>query len=178
MQIKKLAILLKILKYNIIKTCRINGSSLIKKIIDKTVYVFITNMFNRNLDDVVDLYYKRWSVEECFKTLKVYMNLEKWNSKCPFKIEQEIECKCLAITFFSIIQNIINLDLKSGQTCLLNKCIEFITEYLIGNKSINNVIQIIFKKWYKPIFRKRTGRTKKKKSSLLYKQLIFDLKRY
>ncbi len=60
---------------------------------DGTVSVLITNLLNRSLyprQDVIDLYFRRWKVEDYYRDEKVTLQIEKFHSRTPNGIRQEL----------------------------------------------------------------------------------------
>jgi hypothetical protein len=60
---------------------------------DGTVSVLITNLLNRHLSpcqDIIDLYFRRWAVEDYYKDEKVTLQIETFHSYPPNGIRQEL----------------------------------------------------------------------------------------
>jgi len=60
---------------------------------DGTVSVLLTNLLNRTLysrQDIVDLYFRRWAVENYYKDEKVTLQIETFHSQTPNGIRQEL----------------------------------------------------------------------------------------
>jgi hypothetical protein len=60
---------------------------------DGTVSVLITNLLNRarySRQDIVDLYFRRWAVENYYKDEKVTLQIETFHSQTPNGIRQEL----------------------------------------------------------------------------------------
>lgn len=88
---------------------------------DGTVSVLLTNLFNRRRyprQDLIDLYFRRWAVEEYYKDEKVTLQIETFHSQKPNGIRQELFAAMLmtviARTLMSIAQQ---AYLKEHQRC-------------------------------------------------------------
>ncbi len=60
---------------------------------DGAVSVLITNLFNRRLDprqDIIDLYFRRWAVEEYYNDENVTLHIETFHRQTPNGIRQEL----------------------------------------------------------------------------------------
>ena len=71
----------------------INGqylSRMIKYTINNEKYYLCTNIFNMHIDSFPKLYYKRWTIEEYYKTLKCLMKFENINCTNFNLLKQEL----------------------------------------------------------------------------------------
>jgi hypothetical protein len=82
---------------------------------DGTVSVLLTNLFNRRQYPraaIMDVYFRRWAVEEYYKDEKVTLQLETFHSQRPNGIRQEF----FAATIMTVIAR--TLMMLAHQTCL------------------------------------------------------------
>ncbi len=73
---------------------------------DGVVSVLLTNLFDMNkygCDELISLYFRRWEVENYYRDEKVYLEIEKFHSKRPDGIRQEL----FAILVMSVIARIL-----------------------------------------------------------------------
>lgn len=73
---------------------------------DGTVSVLLTNLFDINefpRSEITSLYFKRWEVENYYRDEKVFLEIEKFHSKTPEGIRQEL----FAILVMSVITRIL-----------------------------------------------------------------------
>ncbi len=60
---------------------------------DGTVSVLLTNLFGKNefsQKEIIDLYFKRWEIENHYRDEKIYLEIEKFHSKTCNGIQQEL----------------------------------------------------------------------------------------
>lgn len=60
---------------------------------DGTVSVLLTNLLNKNIfpkEDIVDLYFRRWTIEDHYRTEKVSLEIEKFHGRTSNSIRQEL----------------------------------------------------------------------------------------
>ncbi len=60
---------------------------------DGTVSVLLTNLYNKAefpKEEIVDLYFRRWAVEEHYRSEKVVLEIERFHGKTPNSIRQEL----------------------------------------------------------------------------------------
>ena len=66
------------------------------------VSVLLTNMLNQNRfqrEEIIELYFRRWAVEDYYRTEKVALEIEKFHGKTPNSIRQEL----FAVVIMSVI---------------------------------------------------------------------------
>ena len=69
---------------------------------DGTVSVLLTNLLNQTRfphQDVIELYFRRWSLEDHYRTEKVVLDIEKFHGKTANSIRQEL----FAVVIMSVI---------------------------------------------------------------------------
>jgi hypothetical protein len=69
---------------------------------DGTVSVLLTNMLNQKkfpMAEIVKLYFRRWAIEDHYRTEKNTLEVEKFHGKTPNSIRQE----CFAVIIMSVI---------------------------------------------------------------------------
>ncbi len=69
---------------------------------DGTVSVLLTNLLNKNnfpKEDIVDLYFRRWTIEDHYRTEKVTLEIEKFHGRTSNSIRQEL----FAVVIMSVI---------------------------------------------------------------------------
>lgn len=60
---------------------------------DGTVSVLLTNLFNKNnfpKEEIIDLYFRRWAIEDHYRTEKVTLEIEKFHGRTGNSIRQEL----------------------------------------------------------------------------------------
>ena len=62
----------------------------VKCFVGKRPYYFATNMFNSTIDKLKSLYWKRWRIEEFYKSFKCVVNGKQWKTNRCELLEQEI----------------------------------------------------------------------------------------
>ncbi len=73
---------------------------------DGIVSVLLTNLYDMKeyrCDEIISLYFRRWEVENYYRDEKVYLEIEKFHSKTPDGIRQEL----FAILVMSVITRIL-----------------------------------------------------------------------
>jgi Transposase DDE domain len=73
---------------------------------DGVVSVLLTNLFDQDefkSDEIISLYFKRWEVENYYRDEKVFLEIEKFHSKTPNGIRQEL----FAIIAMTVITRIL-----------------------------------------------------------------------
>jgi hypothetical protein len=69
---------------------------------DGKISVLLTNLLNKSSfprEDIIDLYFRRWRIEEHYRDEKVVLEIEKFHGKTPNSIRQEI----FAVAIMSVI---------------------------------------------------------------------------
>jgi hypothetical protein len=69
---------------------------------DRTVSVLLTNLLNQatfRKEDILDLYFKRWAIEDHYRNEKVGLEIEKFHGKSSNSIRQEL----FAVVIMSVI---------------------------------------------------------------------------
>jgi hypothetical protein len=69
---------------------------------DGTVSVLLTNLLNQNRfsqEEIIDLYFRRWAVEDHYRTEKVALEIEKFHGRTSNSIRQEL----FAVLIMSVI---------------------------------------------------------------------------
>ena len=69
---------------------------------DGTVSVLLTNLLNQSAfsrQEIIDLYFRRWAIEDHYRTEKVVLEIEQFHGKTPNSIRQEL----FAIVIMSVI---------------------------------------------------------------------------
>jgi hypothetical protein len=73
---------------------------------DGTVSVLLTNLFDKtqfSTESIIELYFRRWTVEEYYRDEKIYLEVEKFHSKNCNGIRQEL----FAVLIMSVIARIL-----------------------------------------------------------------------
>ena len=69
---------------------------------DGTVSVLLTNLLNKaefSKQEIIDLYFRRWAIEDHYRNEKVVLEIEKFHGKTPNSIRQEL----FAVVIMSVI---------------------------------------------------------------------------
>lgn len=69
---------------------------------DGTVSVILTNLLNKasfRTEEIIELYFRRWAIEDHYRTEKVVLQIEKFHGKTPNSIRQEL----FAVVIMSVI---------------------------------------------------------------------------
>jgi len=88
---------------------------------DGTVSVLITNLLNRRLyprEDIIDLYFRRWAVENYYKDEKGTLPIETFHSQKPNGIRQELFAAMIMTVIARTLMFVAtNKYLKEHQSC-------------------------------------------------------------
>lgn len=90
---------------------------------DGTISVLLTNLYKTNLfprKEIIDLYFKRWSIETHYRDEKVVLEIEKFHTKKINGILQEL----YAVMIMSVISRIL-MTMASEQFCSDNQELQF-----------------------------------------------------
>jgi hypothetical protein len=83
---------------------------------DGVISVLLTNLFDMTefiCDELIDLYFRRWEVENYYRDEKTYLEIEKFHSKSPNGIRQEL----FSILAMSVIARILMvISMVSNET--------------------------------------------------------------
>lgn len=80
---------------------------------DGVVSVLLTNLFDLNefrSDEIISLYFRRWEVENYYRDEKVFLEIEKFHSKTPNGIRQEL----FAIIAMTVITRILMVTVEDS----------------------------------------------------------------
>lgn len=69
---------------------------------DGTISVLLTNLLNQitfPMEEIINLYFRRWAIEDYYRSEKVVLDIEKFHGKTPNSIRQEL----FAIVVMSVI---------------------------------------------------------------------------
>jgi hypothetical protein len=69
---------------------------------DGTVSVLLTNLLNKNYfpkEDIIEIYFRRWAIEDHYRTEKVVLEIEKFHGRTSNSIRQEL----FAVVIMSVI---------------------------------------------------------------------------
>lgn len=81
---------------------------------DGTVSVLLTNLLNQSTfskEEIIDLYFRRWAIEDHYRTEKVVLGIEQFHGKTPNSIRQEL--------FGIVIMNVITRTLMAVASKIL-----------------------------------------------------------
>ena len=81
---------------------------------DGTVSVLLTNLFDKNefsQKEIIDLYFKRWEIENHYRDEKIYLEIEKFHSKTCNGIQQEL----FAVLIMTVISKTLMVLSSSGE---------------------------------------------------------------
>lgn len=129
---------------------------IVKYTINNIDYYIGTNLFHESIDYIKDLYWKRWSVEEFYKTLKCNLGANCIKYKNINKIQQYIHSSFIIDTISRYMEFLITkyINKKSNSNSAINHKISVkLTSYKIlknllikkSNKKIYNVLIVIGK---------------------------------
>ena len=106
---------------------------------DGAISVLLTNLTDRSnfpVQDIIDLYFERYRIEEHYRNDKITLEIEKFHSKCPNGIRQELFAAAIMSTIARLLINLSNqssgngrieLQFKNAVLALSVRCIRFDT---------------------------------------------------
>ena len=125
---------------------------LVKYIINKSVFVIATTLYNANKDTLSGLYKSRWDIEECNKMLKYNLSFDKFHSKNIKSIRKEIYTHIFIHSLTRLLENSYihynKIDIDNKKTNLkinLKMTTEKILTLLLYDKNGTNKITKIMK---------------------------------
>ena len=135
-------------KPKVSKVVIVNGIKIriVKHTITGKSYYYATNLWKASINSIETLYWKRWRVEEFYKTLKSYTNAKKWHTNRGQLIKQEIYVRSIVCVLAS---HIMKKTSRKGMQSLLVKCIGSIIKLLKMEKS-EKVLKFIHLFVHKP----------------------------
>ncbi|WP_141730814.1 IS4 family transposase [Oligoflexus tunisiensis] len=97
---------------------------LVKYRIKGNLYYLVTTLLDKDAyspDRLMDLYAKRWDIEDLFKTLKRVTEIETFHGRCESSVKQEIFAQMLLITLGRIFSNEIESNLPLAEKSFRKK---------------------------------------------------------
>lgn len=85
---------------------------------DGTVSVFMTNLLNRSIyprEQIIDLYFRRWRVEEYYKDEKVTLEIEHFHAKSANGIRQEFFAAMIMTVISRTMMNLVRDEFLTGE---------------------------------------------------------------
>ncbi len=84
---------------------------------DGTTSVLLTNLTDKNnfpFQDIINLYFERYRIEEHYRNDKIILEIERFHSKCPNGVRQEIYATAIMTTIARLLINLTNQSSKNG----------------------------------------------------------------
>lgn len=132
------------LKYNIYDYLKLTESTHLLRIvrykIDNTDYFLITNIMDKSINYFIEIYHKRWFIEEFFKVIKQSLNGNNFNSTDINKIKQELYVHLILTNITRYMENISALYTERKNT---NKNYTFNHKISLGITG-NNICYSLF----------------------------------
>jgi IS4 transposase len=93
----------------------------LRKIIGKTTYIFATDIMDPEISvhEFSELYRSRWEIEEFFKVVKYFLEVENFHSKSERGVKQELYAGFLLITITRFL--VAKAKIVSAETRLLEQ---------------------------------------------------------
>jgi hypothetical protein len=85
---------------------------------DGTTSVLLTNLTDKStipVQDIIDLYFERYRIEEHYRNEKIILEIEKFHSKCPNGIRQEIYAAAILSTIARLLINLTDQSSENGR---------------------------------------------------------------
>lgn len=89
---------------------------IVKREGQKEALVLVTNDFNRDAEEIADLYRKRWQIELFFKWIKQNLKIKKFLGRSANALKIQVITALIAFLLIKYFQNILPFK-KSMQTC-------------------------------------------------------------
>jgi len=85
---------------------------------DGTTSVLLTNLTDKScfpVQDIINLYFDRYRIEEHYRNDKIILEIERFHSKCPNGIRQEINAAAIMTTIARLLINLTNESSENGR---------------------------------------------------------------
>ena len=85
---------------------------------DGTTSVLLTNLTDKSnfpVQDIIDLYFERYRIEEHYRNDKIILEIECFHSKCPNGIRQELFAAAIMTTITRLLINLTNQSYENGR---------------------------------------------------------------
>jgi len=111
---------------------------IVRYTIENKKYYLATNIFDQFIDYFIDLYHKRWFIEEYFKTLKSHLKSNNYNCQSLINNEQQLYCQII----LTIISRYLQLLSKkyNPKTIKTKKNNKHNGTYSINHKNTLNIV--------------------------------------
>jgi hypothetical protein len=85
---------------------------------DGTISVLLTSLTDKSnfpAQDIIDLYFERYRIEEHYRNDKIILEIERFHSKSPIGIRQEIFAAAIMTTIARLLINLTNQSYENGR---------------------------------------------------------------
>ena len=133
----------------------------------------MTSLLDKNIDEIKELYWKRWKVETNFKFLKYNLSLLNSNVKSEMILKQDVSCCSFICNFIAFINKLLNIkkDHKLNESATVSSLIEKVLKCVIydnNEEAINKImddLKILEKEQIKIILNRSYKRKKERPDS-------------